>query len=1569
MIMSKTKRTSILHRERQTAIQLEKLEPRQLLATVTGGGEEVGSDISYQGNVYDQVLMQGAAVSVEADPGQIVRVSWIDGNGDITQGEFSGAGTFTVSLDDFRAPAEPENYNQPGVEYASGNASITIEGSNSSSNISVFTVGPTTSANFGALDTGADLDGVADIARITIVADPSQPGGSTFGGIRTANAMYSDDTGVVGIAADGVQVQTTVIIGDIDASNSGIPTLLFGDNSQFGTVQVAGGDLAQSNGEAINDGGFQTVSFIDGMTSDGVSQPAGTFLGAFSSGEQRISALDTSTEINIEGMSQAELDAAFAGKTFTEDLTIVGDLEQYQRISAGEFQKNVTFDGVYAGSITVGTVGGDITFMGTESGRTISSNITAGSLGGSLIFGSDTSAVNYSGTLRTSSMATEAIQVFGDFTGTVTTDGDNDGNFDAGEGALGDIHVSGDFSGNAVGILGIGDITVGGNLTTDGTAFYTSSGSGANNVASVGTLTVMGDVDQDDGDMLIEIASNGSFGAITLMGGGTDVGLISIGGSLLGGDNGDITITGAKTVDVHGIDVNAGTLSHLTVTGDGSKDSAFTLGDIEADAIGNVSVSGFEALSLNAITVRTSGMLDFTGDTTVNGAIMVAHQLGSLTFNGNAAINADITSAWMGPVMIDGDATFADGMGLVSGTGKADSGRLDSFEVTGNTTFNSASGANIELAAGGDFTFGGFVSGTADGAEIVASSLGDLSFTAALTGNGQAIVEDLTIRAIPGAGDKVAKDGSNLGDYSLGDITVESTNTIGIPGASLFAGNNAFHALGAIGNISLLTGGSAIGQTALFSADTDKLLFIVGDTTGDPAGDPTIDFDADGTNDDYGDLKGGTVSIGNVNIDAAPGVASNYDTVGFSGDPDATAAARFTGMNILSGVHAASAEQINAVDDRFDVVELQTAYNTAKTARDAAQTAFDELLGDRDADALFAAVTTAETALGAAAVADDPATDDVDEAKAATGAYLALQTAQEKLDAAEKALTETRDAFDSDTDVNAEITRLKTALGVPALADDPATDDVDETRAATGAYETLADAKTALEADTSTDEGAVTSAKTALASAKTALTAGQEAVTDANADQIAIRRAHSTAEAADDDGTITDAEYRTAYIADINADYDVLSDDDKTADSGTANLGRVAYTENAGVTAAAAAAPGAWNALTLNEKITQGNASYLAASDDNTLLTWNALSSSDKLAAGRAAWIADFIDTTGGLDADTVGDAARTTAETNAGTAFNNLSDAAKIAQGMRAVEIKAGRDADVNLAGFADNAARVTAMSGIITELDAHVTEYESRHRTAVSTLGDPVDGTNPATALYLAVTAAEGDVTAAETALKTAREDENGTYAGLVDDIDKAETALATARTAYFEALADGAGTTTQDDVIAAIAVVTAAQEALGTAADTASDDTAYGGMLAKAKAAVATATAALPAGFAAAKDALAEAQTALDKAETALEAGGAGSLGDDEILMANDADLKGMIGNIDIRNKVTLLSTMEVADITDDLTVSVSVGSASAIAAATDVGSVNGPDSLKASKDGVLVGGTDSMLDENELLVYIV
>ena len=87
----------------------------------------------------------------------------------------------------------------------------------------------------------------------------------------------------------------------------------------------------------------------------------------------------------------------------------------------------------------------------------------------------------------------------------------------------------------------------------------------------------------------------------------------------------------------------------------------------------------------------------------------------------------------------------------------------------------------------------------------------------------------------------------------------------------------------------------------------------------------------------------------------------------------------------------------------------------------------------------------------------------------------------------------------------------------------------------------------------------------------------------------------------------------------------------------------------------------------------------------------------------------------------------------------------------------------------------------------------------------------------------------------------------------------------------------------------------------------------------------------------------------------------MGDDEILVRNDADLKGTIGNVNIQNMTTLLTTNAVADITDDL--SITIGSASGIVGATGVGS------LDESKAGMIIGGDDSTLDEDELLVYIV
>ena len=62
-------------------------------------------------------------------------------------------------------------------------------------------------------------------------------------------------------------------------------------------------------------------------------------------------------------------------------------------------------------------------------------------------------------------------------------------------------------------------------------------------------------------------------------------------------------------------------------------------------------------------------------------------------------------------------------------------------------------------------------------------------------------------------------------------------------------------------------------------------------------------------------------------------------------------------------------------------------------------------------------------------------------------------------------------------------------------------------------------------------------------------------------------------------------------------------------------------------------------------------------------------------------------------------------------------------------------------------------------------------------------------------------------------------------------------------------------------------------------------------------------------------------------------------------------------------TLLTTNAVADITDADDLSITIGSASGIVGATSVGS------LDESKAGMIIGGDDSSLDEDELLVYVV
>lgn len=231
-----------------------------LSTKVAGTGTEVGANIVHSnGNIYDQVLLTGAAATMTADAGQILRVSFIDLTNDIVQVEFSGPGTLSITLDGATGPAAPMNYNQPNVSYMKGNARIVITGANEQSNMSIFSVGPITAINQALFRDDVTYDGVADIASVAILSTNGK-----FDNLRTANTSYLATAGYTGVHAPGVAFAGVVYVGDIVAADAAIPVLMIASSN---TTLIAGGDLLQTNGHAIQVGSLSKLNFVAGTTS------------------------------------------------------------------------------------------------------------------------------------------------------------------------------------------------------------------------------------------------------------------------------------------------------------------------------------------------------------------------------------------------------------------------------------------------------------------------------------------------------------------------------------------------------------------------------------------------------------------------------------------------------------------------------------------------------------------------------------------------------------------------------------------------------------------------------------------------------------------------------------------------------------------------------------------------------------------------------------------------------------------------------------------------------------------------------------------------------------------------------------------------------------------------------------------------------------------------------------------------------------------------------------------------------------------------------------------------------
>ena len=246
-----------------------------------GTGDIAGENIQHpNGNIFDQILLTGESIQLQAKPSQITRVSFMDEDEDIVQVEFSGAGSFTLTLDPvtFLAPALPPRYNQQ-VEYVTGIPSVVIEGADSTTFFSIFTVGSINAVNQALFPDGQVYDAQADVTLVEVINSTG------IGGMQLSNTVFSGSTGKVGIDARGVPIAVRLTVGDIDASGDAVPHLLFGEGSftvDAGNpgLRITGGDLEQTNGSSIviapsesTMPGFETLISQNNFKSDNTPQP------------------------------------------------------------------------------------------------------------------------------------------------------------------------------------------------------------------------------------------------------------------------------------------------------------------------------------------------------------------------------------------------------------------------------------------------------------------------------------------------------------------------------------------------------------------------------------------------------------------------------------------------------------------------------------------------------------------------------------------------------------------------------------------------------------------------------------------------------------------------------------------------------------------------------------------------------------------------------------------------------------------------------------------------------------------------------------------------------------------------------------------------------------------------------------------------------------------------------------------------------------------------------------------------------------------------------------------------
>ncbi|MBK8474751.1 MAG: hypothetical protein IPL39_00150 [Opitutaceae bacterium] len=162
----------------------------------------------------------------------------------------------------------PALYNQSGIQYMKGKATLILAGADATTHFTIYSVGPAN--NPAVTRPEVPYAGWADVDVAGIVSADGH-----LGGIHQGNVEFNSDRGYSGLVAPtvGHVAGQPIVVHDIRAGGSALAYLYFGTTAQV-QVKVAGGSLAQPNHGAIAVSGLAQVQMGAGQDSSGGAAPA-----------------------------------------------------------------------------------------------------------------------------------------------------------------------------------------------------------------------------------------------------------------------------------------------------------------------------------------------------------------------------------------------------------------------------------------------------------------------------------------------------------------------------------------------------------------------------------------------------------------------------------------------------------------------------------------------------------------------------------------------------------------------------------------------------------------------------------------------------------------------------------------------------------------------------------------------------------------------------------------------------------------------------------------------------------------------------------------------------------------------------------------------------------------------------------------------------------------------------------------------------------------------------------------------------------------------------------------------